>query len=462
MSTMSLKAFVEPRAAAAACLLGALLFRTAAASPLTSEAMTLENGLRVFLLENRRLPLIHVVVGVKAGSRCETPRTNGLTHLLEHLILFRGTRTRTAEEVNSDLRRNGAYFNAHTGQDLSLFELTLPAGREEFALRNQREIIFAPAFDREGDEDEKTVILEEMSREEDDPNRAALALLYRNLFPGHPYSLPLAGTRETLSSVAVEDLAAFHGTHFLPSNAALAAVGDFRLEDMKKKVLDIFGSLPKTEPPPPPPPLPPPRLSQDLELTLEMDIPQAYCLLGFQGPDYNHPDQFAVDLLTEILGRGVNPMLGSALRSRRKLAESAAVSFHAHEWGGAIVVTLSSEPKNVKAAGREALSFLRTAGRLNFSPDDVFGPEKEAVFDFLGSAKNQIRFLAEKSGESGLNLAVGLVRHMLLASGEGRGGYLENIERLTTSDLRKAAAKYFGSAKAVVVRVVPFGAEKRR
>ncbi|MBN2198497.1 MAG: insulinase family protein [Candidatus Aminicenantes bacterium] len=426
-----------------------------------SDFFTLANGLKVFLLESHNLPLFHAVVGVKAGSRNETAATSGLTHILEHVILFRGSRTRTADEINRDVRRNGGHFNAHTGQDFTLFEMTLPAGGADFALQNLADIVFDLRVDREGLDAERAVILEELSNSEDDPLRSALAAVYQNLFEGHAYSLPIAGTREGVLRITAEQLEAFYRSYYTPSNAALAVVGDFDLVAVKGKIREIFGSLPRSEAPSQSCD-PPPRLRRDQEITLEMDVSQPLCLLGFSAPDCNHPDRFAVELLAEILGRGVNPLLGAALRSERRLVESVSMLYYAHELAGALIVILRLDPKQGKAGGRRALSFLRSSRRLNFSPEDVYGMERGNVFDYLESAKNQIRFSSEKSREKGMSLAVLLARQMLLSRNASSEGFLNEIEKIKSFDLRRAAAKYFSSGKTVAVYVIPSNPERRR
>ncbi len=97
---------LKPIAAAAALMLLAALPLAPRPEPPATDSFTLDNGLKVFLAENHNLPLVHTVVGVRVGSRDETSGTNGLVHILEHLILFRGTRTRSAEEVSRDIRSN--------------------------------------------------------------------------------------------------------------------------------------------------------------------------------------------------------------------------------------------------------------------------------------------------------------------------------------------------------------------
>jgi zinc protease len=136
----------------------------------------LDNGLRVFLYEKHGLPLVHVVTGFDVGSKNETDETNGLVHLLEHCVLFRGTSSRSGREVSADIRRHGAYFNASTGPDLSLFEISLPAEYAEFALRNQKDILFGLDLTQAELDGEKDVILEEYSQMEDDPEKNAVRL----------------------------------------------------------------------------------------------------------------------------------------------------------------------------------------------------------------------------------------------------------------------------------------------
>lgn len=111
-------------AGAATVLLFPPLVRPAS-SP--QKQFTLDNGLRVFLLERNSVPLVNIVAGVNAGSKDETDETSGLIHLLEHYILFRGTDVRSGSEIARDIRSRGAVFNAHTGQDAAFFDLTLPA-----------------------------------------------------------------------------------------------------------------------------------------------------------------------------------------------------------------------------------------------------------------------------------------------------------------------------------------------
>jgi hypothetical protein len=124
-------------------------------------------------------------------------------------------------------------------------------------------------------------------------------------------------------------------------------------------------------------------------------------------------------------------------------------------FGGAIIVSLTLDPENIAAATRETLSYLRKSRDENFSRDDFMGDEKYDVFDFLGSAKNQIRFSAEQAEESGLTLASSLARFMLQNERQDPGRFLDHIARTSSGALRKAASIYFGKGQCAVVSIVP-------
>jgi zinc protease len=307
------------------CALPALAAALTASVPAEKE-FTLENGLKVFLLERRSLPLVNIVAAVNAGSKDETDVTSGIVHLLEHYTLFRGTEVRSGSEVARDIRARGGYFNAHTGQDLALFELILPAEHAEFGLENQREILFRLKFDQAEIDAEKEVILEEFSQLKDDPFRYASLLFYQNLFKGHPYGRPVIGTPEVIRNLKAEDVERFYRAYFVPANASLAVVGDFRIEDMEAKVRSCFGQVPRTEFTPgkfePPGPL-----SKSVDIEEELDVQEAYLVIGTLGPDYNSDDQFGSDLLAQILGAGISPMLYRPLKSPRDLVNTAGMIY---------------------------------------------------------------------------------------------------------------------------------------
>ena len=432
-----------------------LLFITPSSSQHENQKyFELDNGLKIFLYEKHTLPLINLVFAVNLGTKDESDETSGLVHILEHYILFRGTEFRSGPEISQDIRRHGAYFNAHTSLDLATFEISLPSEHADFALRNQKEILFNLKLSQEELDEEKKVILEELSQIQDDPLKYATSLVYQNLFKNHPYQKPVQGKKEIIEALTVDQIEKFYRKFFVPSNCVLAIVGDFEIEEMEKKTKDIFGDLKKEEISPPKYEKVP-ALKKTVEITQEMDVNQAYLLIGIFGPDYNHKDQYAIHLLTEILGRGINPMLNYPLRGRRNLAHNVSMKYSAYKYGGAILIYITLEPKNMKFAKTETIRFLKKTSSLNYSKKDVMGNSKLHALDYLESAKNQIKFKIHQSQEKGLLVATSLARFMLLNEDPNRGSYLENIDKISSSDLRKAAGKYLSKGRYVIMTISP-------
>lgn len=427
-----------------------------------SSFISLDNGLRVFLLEKRDVPLLEVVTAVNLGSKDETAETSGLVHILEHCLLFRGTEARDGGDAGLAARRHGAYFNAHTDQDLSLFEISLPAAEADFAFRHQRDLLFGLDLTAEELAAEKDIILEELSMLEDDPARLGVALVQQLVFSGHPYANPVYGTREVIRAVTLDQVLAFYRTHFVPANAVMAVVGDFTLAEMEAKVRAAFGDLPGAAFAPVTFPAAP-RLKKTAERTEVLDVNEATLVLGWPAPDAGHPDQFALDALTEVCGRGVNPMLNGVLRGgRRELVKTLSMSYIARRHGGIAILVMTLDPANVGAARRQAVDFLRKARNLNYAKSDVFGEAQLYAYDYLSGAKNQIRFAAEAFRESGLNIARSLARYILV-SGSGEGtDYLAEIDKLTSSDLRRVAGRVFGAGDYASVSILPKAAEGER
>jgi zinc protease len=419
-----------------------------------TKSFDLENGLKVYLYERHTVPLVNFVFAVNCGSKDETGTTSGIVHVLEHNILFRGTEMRTGKQIAQEARDNGAYFNAHTSRDLVFFEISLPSENSDFALDLQKEIIFHLHLTQEGLDEEKQVILEEINQLHDDPIRYATALVFQNLFAGHTYQKPIFGRKDIIEKLEIGQVQQFYGRYFVPENSALVALGDFDLDRMEKKISETFGGLEKTGFQP----LEfesPPALQKTVEIEEEMDVNLAYLVIGMPGPDYNHENQFAVDVLTQIFGGGLRPMLYNALSERRLRVNSLIMNYGSFMYGGAILIYLTMDPKILKAVQREITRYFRNTPRENYSKDDYPRDVRMYATDYLSSAKNQLLFKAHKGQEKGLDVAFSMAQHLLMNTMPERGNYLEDIAKIDSGEIRKAADTYLNTGRYVIVAITP-------
>lgn len=420
----------------------------------------LDNGLAVFLQKRDKLPMVSFAFAVNVGSKDESPQTSGLVHLLEHLIFLGSTEFHSADELNLEMRRHGAQFNAHTGHDSMTFELSLPAQYWEYGLNLMKEKVFHLKFSARQLENEKKIILEEVSQHKDDPNRFGTFLVFQHLFPGHPYAQPIAGFPEVVQKAGKEELLAFYRRYFTPDNCALAVVGDIDLLEISKKIEKVF-SFPGEQPSPPlPSSETATKLKKNRKITERRDIKLAHLFIAFHAPPSDHKDQLAFNILTQILGRGVNPLLRQALYKRgQPLIHGLAINYYPLRFGGAVVVHLTTDLKRVKQARWETLKFLNNCWSYRYSIEDYPMDQRLRVTDFLEAAKNTIKFNYQRFGELGINAAITYARYILYHKkqrpGDPQEPYMERVNKIKSGHVQDAASKYFSSKKYVAITILP-------
>jgi zinc protease len=421
----------------------------------TSSHFKLKNGLEVFLYKKPTLPITNFVFAFDAGSKDETEKTSGMVHILEHCVLFRGTKFVNNKEFSRQIRNHGAYYNAHTGRDISIFEMALPSDHCEYALETLKQILFDFNLKQKDLDDEKKVIIEELNKIKDGPYKTALSFIYQNLYQNHPYQNSAFGKIESIQNFRAEDVMKFYHKYFVPSNGVLAVVGDFSTSEIKKKIKLALENIEqkshlenkefqKTEP-----------IKKTVETEIKMDVEMAYLAIGLNAPGYNSADQYAVDLLTEIFGHGYNPLINQPIMRRRIDAHSIRMSYFSDKYGGSVIIFIGLDPKDINAAESEITKYLKTSRKLNYSKDDYMTENQFLAFDILKSAKNRIKFNSETAEEQGLQIAYSLVRFMLMNEMSDRGNYLDEIEKLNSSDIRKAAGQYLSQKGNVVVKILP-------
>lgn len=414
----------------------------------------LDNGLKVFLLDRPGSPFVSLVLAVGYGSRDEASSEFGLAHFLEHLILFRGERSKPVEEIHNNLKKMGAWLNGHTSLDATLFELSMPIDAVEESLKNFVDLIFNLKLTEADINKEREIILEEMNLQASEPLSLATSLAYESLFPNHPYGHPIIGRPETVKALSLDQIMNIHRTYYSPANCALAAIGDLKASDLDNLIKKHFGQLQgeKVSRPSIHEPL---RLKKVVRVERELDEKQSYLLVACRAPDISSPDQYAFDLLTSILGRGLNPLLGMVLGSRRVSVTNIFISYNSHRYSGLLIIFLTLEPKNVSLAERELSRYLRQVHQENFSPDDVMGEAKDYVYDYLKAAKKQVKLTAEKSLEDSLKLASAIALYLLLLEGISLPSYLETIDQINSNDLRRVASKYLSQPELAVIIINP-------
>lgn len=420
----------------------------------------LDNGLQVLLQERRGLPLTGMALTIDLGFKDENDATSGYAHLLEHMLLFGAGAAGDGEARLAELRGRGVETNAHTDHDLMTFEVSCPSAESAWALEQMRQTVFFASLDPVRLEEEKRIIGEEFLQRRDDPDYLGRILLMERLFAGHPYGRPLLDKDGALGAATVEGLRAFCAPRLVADRCALAIIGDFALVEMETEVRRNWGALPRGAAPAAEVPAVR-RLEKSSEQHLERDLQESHLFIGWQAPAYNDEQRLAFSLLTHLLGGGLNPVLSSVLRDGRRLVDRIHMSYSPMRSGGMAVLHLVLEKRNMDSALSELASFLSNIGSFNFSRQDVLPQFRQGMLDHLESAKNQIEYSDGNFRESALNLSLAAARFLLLNRTAVTGSYLESVEKVSSSDLRRAAARYLSGKKWVVLAITPPPGKKK-
>lgn len=202
----------------------------------------LSNGLTVYLIEDKRFPMVCTRLYVRTGSTHETPEQFGISHVLEHMV-FKGTKTRPAGQIAKEVEALGGYLNAYTSFDKTCYLTDMPSKEWKTGIDIVRDMAFNPLLDAGELEREKPVIISEMEGKEDEPGQRLFLEIQKASLTGTPYGHPIIGTRETVKAVTPESLRAYIDRWYQPQNMMLLVAGDMDVKAVQAYIEKGFGSL---------------------------------------------------------------------------------------------------------------------------------------------------------------------------------------------------------------------------
>lgn len=319
---------------AAAVLLAASLLVAAATGPRnpsgTSEELTLENGLRVLLLPHAGSGMVASNVFVGAGSTREENRYAGSSHFLEH-VLFNGTQRRTQEQIYAETDRIGAYNNATTKQEYTHYMMVAPSEKLEAALDIQADMLLHSTLPEAKFEKERGIVLEELSKDMDDPEyRADRALETMFYGEGSHFARPVLGTPTTLQALPRANVVDYYARQYAPSNMFLVLMGEFERDAALAQVQRLFRAAAAPSASAAPLPAPPGPLAAPGRLTTQaVEGPAVVVELLAALPAGAPEDDASLALLAQIAGGSESSLLERALQQEPAVShEPASATLH--------------------------------------------------------------------------------------------------------------------------------------
>ncbi len=324
----------------AACLLAAPILAGLAAmghAPANArifdpETFTLDNGLQVVVVTNRRAPIVTHMVWYNGGAADETAGESGNAHFLEHLM-FKGTDKLGPGEFSKIIALNGGSENAFTSYDYTGYYQTVARDRLEIVMEHEADRMANLRLTDEIVLPEREVILEERrSRVDNNPGGKLREMMQATLFLNHPYRIPVIGWEHEIHELSTETALAFYRRWYAPNNAVLIVGGDITAAELRPLAEKYYGAVPAhavperkrvTEPPQHAP----------RRLTLRSpQVSQPGLSISYLAPSYNSAGSehaYALQILDEILSGGATSRLYRGLVVEQAIAASAGSGYSA-------------------------------------------------------------------------------------------------------------------------------------
>jgi zinc protease len=388
------------------------------------------------------------MVTYHVGSRNESLGLTGATHFLEHLM-FKGTERfnkRKGTSIFNVLQRVGAQVNATTWLDRTNYYELLPKEHLPLAVEIEADRMRGALLGPEDVTSERTVILNEYDRGQNEPLRNLYVAVWSAAFVAHPYHHPTIGWRSDIEHVTPGGLRHFYDTYYWPNNATASVIGDVDRQEALALIAAHFGAIPPAQAPVPDVHTVEPVQRGERRVTVREAGEIGAVMVAYKSPPALEPDTDALDVLSMILASGKGSRLYRRLTDRGLTAQVMASVSRMRDPGLFYVLALltpEATHDEVEAGLYEVVAAIREEG--------IEEPE-------LQRAKNQLK-AQEAFGRDGA-FAVASQLNEAIAAGDWKlyTTYLDRIDRVTADDVRRVAQAYLVEDARTVGRFVPLQA----
>ncbi len=354
--------------------------------PNTAQRWTLANGLTLIVQEDRSAPVASVQAWCATGSTTEDKHLGaGLSHILEHM-LFKGTKTRSTNEIAQKIQDVGGYINAYTSFDRTVFWIDVPKDGALTALDILADAMMNSTLPPQEYAKEQEVIRREFAMGMDDPDRTITHLLFATAYQRHPYRLPVIGLIDIYDHLTQEQVMEYYKTRYVPNNLTFVVVGDVVAAEVREKLENLFKDQPAKSLAPIYIPAEPPQLGLR-EVHQEFATELTHFAMAWHVPEISHPDVSALDLLSVILGEGHSSRLYRKVREESGLVFAISAFSYTPGDPGLLGVDAVLDPKNRSAAQSLILQIIEDIRHNGVTAEELAKGKKIALSQELASLR---------------------------------------------------------------------------
>lgn len=396
------------------------------------EKFELENGLKVILNQDDQAPLVAFNVLYNVGSRNEDPQKTGLAHLFEHLMF---TGTKMAPDFDTPIQMAGGENNAFTNTDITNYYITVPSENLEIACWLEADRMEHLKLGKRTFDVQKKVVLEEFKETTlNKPFGDVWHHISDMCYKIHPYKWPTIGlVPEHVKAITREDAINFYEMHYQPENAIISVSGQFNMDETINMIRKWFGSIKNNS-----------RLKVNQVLQDEMlfsgaqnreikaDVPNDAVFLAYKMPGRAHPDYYAFDLMSDILGRGRSSRLHQRLVKELSLFSNATA-----------YITGTVDPGLFVVEGN-LMKKIRPEDGVNAFENELEQLKQEKIpVEELEKLKNKMESSILFSETNISNKAMNLAQYELLGDADMINTQVELYRAVSAEDIQRVANEIF-------------------
>ncbi len=405
--------------------------------PITS--YTLKNGLQVFLIEKKAIPMATVLIAVRNGSFIETNDNNGLAHLYEHMFFKANEKIpsqpefiRSLDEMGVEL---GPNMNAYTSTESVRYFFTIQSQYIKRGIGFMADALISPKFLQEELERERKVVIGEFDRYEASPTEVFFQKNFmERMFRDNFVRKNVIGQRPVILSASQAQMKEIQHRYYIPNNSALFIVGEFNESEVRDDIEKNFGVWKSGPNPLEQFPVPEhPALQKSESFTEEGPVQTVHLALGFHGPKLTFDDQdlVALDIMSSILGFQSSPLQKELVHTN--IASSAGFWAWSQRYTSPLVFSIEADPATAQKAYDTLFNLVARIRQGGFFNDAD-----------LKTAQTSIEVSSAYDRESGQKYALTLAS-IWSSTGDLKfyHDYVTAVKKVTLADLDRCAKKYF-------------------
>ncbi|WP_413472982.1 M16 family metallopeptidase [Shewanella baltica] len=286
------------------------------------KSFTLDNGMKIMVLEDASIPNANMYLFWKVGSRNEVPGITGISHFFEHMM-FNGSKKYGPKMFDRTMEAAGGANNAYTTEDMTVYTDWFPANALETMFDLEADRIANLDINQTMVDSERGVVQSERSTGLENSNWNALEGEIKGVaFLAHPYSWSVIGHESDIAAWTLDDLVQYHKTYYAPNNAVVVIAGDVKVAQVKALADKYFAPIPAQTPPKAIRTVEPEQKGERRTFVQKASVSTPNVMLAYHIPAATHADFYALDLLSSILSQGNSSRLYQSLVDKQVALEA--------------------------------------------------------------------------------------------------------------------------------------------